>query len=53
MRTRSPQAALPDSPTASGDSMGPAPAGDARWRIASGGYGGTAAGYHGLFGARR
>ena len=37
MRTRSPHAALPDSPTASGPSIAPAPAGDARWRIASGG----------------
>ena len=37
MRTRSPQEALPDSPTASGASTPPAPAGDARWRITSGG----------------
>ncbi len=37
MRTRSPHEVLPDSPTASAASIAPAPAGVARWRIASGG----------------
>ena len=37
IRTRSPHDALPDSPTASAAAIAPAPAGDARWRIASGG----------------